>query len=57
MYSGDYTINHNENYDQNVEKVDHIDTIKVDVGLDMGTNIVNIKSVSAWWCFYALSNT
>ena len=47
MYSGDYTINHNENYDQNVEKVDHIDTIKVDVGLDMGTNIVNIKSVSA----------
>ena len=36
MYSGDYTINHNENDDENVEKVDHIDMINVDVGLDIG---------------------
>ena len=26
-------------------------------GLDMDTNIVNIKSVSVWWCLYVLSNT
>ena len=23
----------------------------------MSTNIVNIKSVSVWWCLYVLSNT
>ena len=23
----------------------------------MDTNIINIKSVSVWWCFYVLSNT
>ena len=27
-------------------KKDHINTLKVDLGLDMDTNIVNIKSVS-----------
>ena len=27
-------------------KKDHVNTIKVDLGLDMETNIVNIKSVS-----------
>ena len=27
-------------------KKDHVNTIKVDLGLDMDTNIVNIKSVS-----------
>ena len=26
-------------------------------GLDMDTNIVNIKSVSVWWRLYVLSNT
>ena len=25
--------------------------------LDIGTNKVNIKGVSAWWCLYVLSNT
>ena len=37
-------------------KKDHINTLKVDLGLDMDTNIVNIKSVSVWWSF-VLSNT
>ena len=23
---------------------------KVDLGLDMSTNMMNIKSVSVWWC-------
>ena len=26
------------------------------VGLDMSTNIVNMQSVSVWWCFYVSSN-
>ena len=29
----------------------------IDQGLDIDTNIVNIKSVSVWWCLYVLSNT
>ena len=40
-----FTINHNENEDEN-EKC-----------LDMDTNIVNIISVSLGWCLYVLSNT
>ena len=27
------------------------------IGLEMNTNIVNIKSVSVWWALYVLSNT
>ena len=27
-------------------KIDHMDTTQIDLALDMGTNIVNIKSVS-----------
>ena len=30
--------------------------INLDLGLDMGTNIVN-TSVSLWWCLHVLSNT
>ena len=30
---------------------------KIDLGLDMGTNIENIKIVSVWWCLSLLSNT
>ena len=29
-------------------KKDHIDTIYIDLGLDMNTNIVNIKGDSVW---------
>ena len=31
-------------------KIDHIDTTYIDLGLYVGTNIVNIKSVLVWWC-------
>ena len=51
LYSWDYTINHNENKDENEkkkQKKDHIDTIYIDLGLDMNTNIVNIKGDSVW---------
>ena len=37
-------------------KKDHIYTTKIDLGLDMDTNIVNIKIVSVW-CLNVLSNT
>ena len=30
---------------------------KINLGLDMGTNIENIKIVSVWWCLSLLSNT
>ena len=29
----------------------------IDSGLEMATNILNIKSVSVWWCLYVSSNT
>ena len=35
----------------------HIDTTKIDLGLDMNTYIVNKNSISVWWCLYVLSNT
>ena len=44
LYSWDFTINHNENENKN-EKIDLTDTTLADLGLDMDTNIVNIKSV------------
>ena len=49
LYSWDFTINHNENENKN-EKIDRTDTTLADLGLDMDTNIVNIKSVEVWWC-------
>ena len=55
LYSWDYTINHNENRDEN-EKKGHIGTTQIDLGLDIETNIVNIKSVLVWWWLYVLSN-
>ena len=33
-------------------KEDHTGTIKIDLGLDMGTNIVNVRSASVWWHLY-----
>ena len=30
-------------------KIEHIDTTQIDLGLEMGTNIVNFRSVSVWW--------
>ena len=36
-------------------KIDHIDTTLIDLGLDINTNIINIKSVSLWWCLHVLS--
>ena len=42
------TIYYNQNEDEN-EKIEHIYTTKIDLGLDMDTNIVNIKSVSLSW--------
>ena len=47
-----HTINHNKNEN----KIDHIGTRKIDVGLFMDTNIVNIKSVSVWLSLDVLSN-
>ena len=35
-------INQNENEDKN-EKIDHADTAKTNLGLEMNTNIVNIN--------------
>ena len=53
LYSWDYTINHNENEDE-IEKRSH--KYDIDLGLEMDTNIVNIRNVSVWWCLYVLSN-
>ena len=30
---------------------------KTDIGLDIGTKIVNTRSVSVWWYLYVFSNT
>ena len=55
-------VNHHEN-DKKWIKIkikiitDHIDTTQIDLGIDMDTNLVNIKLFSVWWCFYVLSNT
>ena len=38
-------------------KIDHVNMIYMDVAPDVGTNLVNIKIVSVWWCLYVLSNT
>ena len=54
LYSWEYTINHYENEDE-IEK--WLYTTKTDLCFDMGTNIVNIRSVSVWWCFYITPNT
>ena len=56
LYSGDYTTNHNENEEEN-ERRSHRYYINRPIGLDMDTNIINIRSVSVWWCLYVLSNT
>ena len=40
LYSRDYTIIHNEKWRWKW-KIDHMDTTKVDLGLDMDINIVN----------------
>ena len=50
-------INHNENEDEDEKQIDHIDTTWTGLGLEINTNILNIKSISVWWCLYALSNT
>ena len=42
IYLWDYTINHNENEDEN-DKIDHIDVVKIDLGLDMDTYKGNKK--------------
>ena len=47
-----YIINHHENEDENGKK-----DRKIDLDLNVDTNLVNIKSVSVWWCLYVLSNT
>ena len=33
-------------------EIDHIDTTQVDLGLDIGTNILNITCVSVQWWMY-----
>ena len=44
-------INHNWSEDKNENRsIDHIDTTKIKLRLDMDTNVVNIKSVSLRWC-------
>ena len=55
LYSTDYTFNHNGNENKNGKE--HIDTTWVDQGLDMDTNMRNIKRVSLWWCLQVLNNT
>ena len=55
MYSWDYTTNNNESEDENQNTSHRYDIIDLDPV--MNTNTVNIKSVSQWWCSYALSNT
>ena len=44
LFSCDYMINHNE-YNINRPRY-NMDTTKIDLGLDIDTNIVNIRSVS-----------
>ena len=34
-----------------------MDKTKIDLGLDINTIIVNIKSVSLWWYLYVISKT
>ena len=51
----DYTIDHHENEEENESKI--TDPTWIDLGLDMDTNIIIIKSLSVWWwCLYVLSN-
>ena len=38
-------------------KVDPIDMIRKDLGLEMDTSILNIKLVGAGWWLYVSSNT
>ena len=40
-----------------MKKKFHVNTTSIDVDRNMDTNIVNIKSVSAWWCLYVLRST
>ena len=42
LYSRDYNINHNEKEYKNEIKITN--TTKIDLGLEMDTNIINIKS-------------
>ena len=45
LYSWDYTNNHNKNEDEN-ENRSHRSDLGLCIGLDMETDIVNIKGVS-----------
>ena len=38
-------------------KIDHIGKTYIDLGLDMDINILNIISVSVWWCAYMYKAT
>ena len=42
LYLCDYTMNHKESEDQS-EKRSHVDMISIDLGLQIDTNIVNIR--------------
>ena len=42
-------MNYTEN-EKKKRKIDDIDTTQMDLGLDIDTNILNIKSVPMRWC-------
>ena len=46
LYSWDYTKTYNEK--KTKIKIDHIVTTKIDLGLEINTNKVNIKGVSLY---------
>ena len=46
LYSWDYTINHNENGDEN-EKKNHTDTTQIDLGLDIDKKYSKYKKCSS----------
>ena len=39
-------INNTENGAGNKKKIDHKDMIQIDLGIDMDTNVLNIKCIS-----------
>ena len=55
LYLWDFTFNHSKNEDDEGENEKNHIVIVYDLGFEMYTNIVNIRIVSIWLCFYVLA--